>query len=209
MDKEIIKEEGDWRVTIERDEYADEPYDCGQPPLLRIETRYRTTAEHIMVGERPTTYDDRVEEAAIRWYQSGDHHLLEKYLRAFHGATVIKWYGPNNYTDYHYVVYDTPAWSESIGFDDKCAPRANYDAKTAVQMNEYTAYLEGEVYTYDVERRVKKIVIYCEKDGTEIRRTETDSWEPVDSCGGFYGEEWAKEAALEAFNDARNEPADA
>lgn len=203
MESEIIKEENDLRVSISRDEYPDEPYDCGQPPLIRIERRYGTSAEHVMVGERPTDNDDRIEEAAAHF--AGRLKLFEKYLRAFHGATVIKQYGPNNATDYTYIVYDTPAWVKSIGYDDKIAPRADYDAAKAVQMDEYIAYLEGDVYTYDVERKVhvksrKDIHVNGEPLRTEER--EYDEWELVDSCGGFYGEEYAREAALEALDYA-------
>ena len=72
-------------------------------------------------GMRPTDDDARIEEAAVHFAGSPD--LFEKYLRAFHGATVIKWYGPNQVTDYTYVAYDTPAWVKAIGFDDVISPR--------------------------------------------------------------------------------------
>ncbi len=212
-DKEIIKEEGDWRVTIKRDEYSNEPYDDGQSPLLRIDRGYGyggRSAEHVMVGGmRPTDSDARIEEAAARW--AGKPDLFEKYLRAFHGATVIKWYGPNQSTDYTYVTYDTPEWSECIGYDDKCAPRADYDGAKAVNMDEYIAYLEGDVYSFTVERKISvKETREIGFAGEYLRdeEYEYDTWEHVDSCGGHYGYEWAKQAALEAFDDAR-ESADA
>jgi hypothetical protein len=153
-----------------------------------------------MVGERPTGDDNRIEEAAVHFIGIGRPELFEKYLRAFHGATVIKQYGPNQSTDYTYIVYDTPAWVKSIGYDDKIAPRADYDAAKAVQMDEYIAYLEGEVYVYDVEKQVQWQATY---PASEVGRDHMNTWETVDSCGGFYGHQFAEEVAMEAFNNAK------
>ena len=203
---EIIKQEGDLRVTLSRDEYPDEPYDDGQCPIVRIErgSYSRGGAEHVMVGGmRPTDRDDRIEEALDHFMNIGHLDWFERYLRAYHGATVIKQYGPNQSTDYTYFAYDTPEWAEAIGFDDKIAPRADYDASKAVQMDEWIAYLEGDVFSYDVERRVnvhmtKKVT---REDGSDVGTIERDyaEWEHVDSCGGFYGYKYARECALEAL----------
>ncbi len=204
-ENEILKEENGWRVTLIKDEHADEPYDDGQSPLLRIEDRYsgyHASAEHIQVGSmRPTGNDERIEEAAQRWASKPE--LFEKYLRAFHGATTIKWYGPNNYTDHTYVTYDTSEWVKAVGFDDKVAPRSKYDGAKAVSMAEYRAYLEGDVYGYQVERRVNVASIrIISAHGQHLRTIESeyDEWEVVDSCWGFYGYTYARESALEAYD---------
>lgn len=199
---EIIKEEGDLRVTLSRDEYPDEPYDCGQCPIVRIDRRYgRADVGHVMVGDRPTDRDDAIEDALERCH--GDWRLFEKYLRAYHGVTKVIQYGPNNYTDYTYFAYDTPEWVTSIGFDDKIAPRSKYNAELSVQMNEWIAYLEGEVYTWNIERRVN---VHQERtttrmDGTLVSKVENDfaDWEHVDSCGGYYGYDYARQEALAAL----------
>lgn len=199
MDYDILKEENGLRVKLSIDEYPDEPYNDGQSPLLRLDRMGYgpPKAEHIMVGSmRPTSNDERIEEAAERWYQRGDHHMFEKYMRAFHGSTTFKWYGPNQSTDYTYVTYDTPEWAEAIGFDDVIAPRASYGGSKAVNMDEYIAYLEGEVYVYDVERQVQWQATYPPE---EVGREHMNTWETVDSCGGYYGYEYAKEEALVAF----------
>lgn len=195
MDYEILKEENGLRVKLVQDVYAEEPYNDGQCPLLRLNRMgHYPKAEHIMTGGmRPTDDDARIEEAAVHFAGSPD--LFEKYLRAFHGATVIKWYGPNQVTDYTYVAYDTPAWVKAIGFDDVISPRSDYDAARAVQMDEFIAFLEGYVYGYSVER-------------LETWHAETDpemtmeTWEDVDSCYGFYGYDHAEASALEAFETA-------
>ena len=200
---EILKEEDGLKVTLTRDEYPDEPYDCGQCPIVRIDRRYsRADVEHVMVGDRPTDRDDAIEDALERCH--GDWRLFEKYLRAYHGVTKVIQYGPNQATDYTYFAYDTPEWVTSIGFDDKIAPRSKYDAEKSVNMNEWIAYLENEVYTYDIERRVDIREIKTRiknEDPATIRTTQSEfaEWEHVDSCGGYYGYDYARQEALDAF----------
>jgi hypothetical protein len=204
MESEIIKEENGLRVSLMRGEYPDEPYDDGQPPLIRIDRGYGyggRSAEHIMIGSmRPTGDDSRIEEAAARW--AGEPDKFEKYVRAYHGATQVKWYGPTQSTDYTYVTYDTPAWRKAVGIAGGPVPGR------IVNMDEYIAYLEGEVYVYVVEREVhvkSKKDIHVNGEPLRTEESEYDEWEHVDSCGGFYGEEYAKEAALEALDYARTD----
>jgi len=193
---EILKEENNFRVKLINDEYASEPWDDGHSPLIRIERRYSESAEHVMVGSRPTGDDDRIAEAAARWSHPGDHAKFEKYLRAYYAVTQVKWYGPNDATDSTYVSYDTAAWREYVGAPEK-----------SVNMDEWISYLEGDVYGYRVERKVH---VYQDKrihsgDDFRTESTEYDEWEEVDSCWGFYGHEYATEAAEEALSEALND----
>jgi hypothetical protein len=195
---EIIKEDNGWRVRLVTEEYPDEPYDDGQSPLLRIDRGYaysNRSAEHVMATGRPTGDDSRIEEAAVRW--AGEPVKLEKYLRAYYGATQVVWYGPNQSTDYTYVTYDTAAWREYAGMSLPLP-------ENAVSLNEYRAYLEGHVYYYVVEQKVTwRAVNPVSDDPDYAEYPDRESWEETDSCGGYYGYEYARQCALEAFEAAR------
>jgi hypothetical protein len=192
---EIVETRGNWRVVLHIEEGPDEPYDDRQSPLLRLDTsgRYRSgtvRATHVMATGRPTYADARIEEAAERF--DGELSMLEKYLRAYHGTTQFVTWSSEDYT---YVSYDTPAWREYIGFDGKTAPMDGLP-EGAVNLDEYQAWCEGEVYWYVVEKRA-----HWTTEDEEIEDKERDTWEHVDSCGGYYGAEWAEEAAKEALDD--------
>ena len=189
----VVEERGDYRVLLKPEEYAEEPYFEGGPPILRIDRRWSRDTGHVMYYGRPTIDDSRIEEAARRWVYDLD--LLEKYLRAYYGTTVFKQYGPNQATDYTYVTYDTARWREYIGYPPGSQlPRAYAES---VNMDEYQAYLEGDVYYYQVQKRV-----YWTTDDPGY--DDEDRWEdtPDGTVGGFYGHKWAEEAAREALNDA-------
>lgn len=199
--EEILEtsEDGNYRVRLVLDEYADEPFDDRQSPLMRIDGE---RAEHIQIGSRPTDDDDRIEEAVNRWGSpsNDDWPLVEKYLHAYYGVTKIEtWYSGS----YWYVTYDSAAWQKFIGVGD---PQFPDFASPGPNMDEYKAWCEGEVYDYVVEKRVTTTTIVRELDGTEIRETVDNDWEDVDSCGGYYGYDYAEETAQEALA-AASEPA--
>jgi hypothetical protein len=180
-------------VVLIADEYPDEPYDDGQSPLLRLDINgYRgNRAEHVMATGRPLDDDARIEQAAERW--GSDFRLLEKYLRACYGVTKVEtWHSGS----YWYVTYDPAAWREHVG-----APAGSVD------MSEYRAYCEGDVWGYAVERRVTWKPVDAPADDDVTMQT----WETVDSCFGFYGSdgangEYLRETALEAFESACGPP---
>lgn len=190
--EEILEtsEDGRFRVKLVLDEWPDEPYDDGQSPLIRIErTSYGIRAEHIMATGRPLDDDEHVEEAIARWGtpSSPDWRLVEKYLRAFHGVTKIEtWYSGS----YWYVTYDPARWREHVG-----APEGSVD------MSEWRAYVEGDVWGWVVE---KSVTWHTDDPGHD----DKDEWEHVDSCGGYYGSngangDYLKSCAREALLDAQ------
>lgn len=186
----VLETRGDYRVLLRQDPYPDEPYDDGQSPILRINrTRWAWDAAHVMVGGRPTDDDSRIEEAAARW--AHDLNLLEKYLRAYHGTTVFKQYGPNQATDYTYVTYDTERWREYVWPAELGYPVPD---GAGVNMDEYQAWLEGDVYFYQVQKRV---TWHTDDDDYD----DETRWEdvPDGTVGGFYGYEYAKQEALDAL----------
>jgi hypothetical protein len=176
-------DDGRFRIRLIADEYAEEPYDDFQSPLLRVEYTSRGwIAEHVMATGRPTGDDARIEYAAGCW--GSDFRLLEKYLRANYGTREIEtWHS----SDYWYVTYDTAAWRAYIGSGE--------DAETPhplISMTEYKAWCEGDCWGWAVERNVTWV---REDDERETRAT----WEQESSCSGYYGSDYAKESALEAF----------
>jgi hypothetical protein len=179
---ETIETSGNYRVQLVIDEAAGEPYDDGGAPIMRLEYQGGYWhAEHVDSGGRPHDGDGRIEEAAQRW--GTDFDLLEKYLRAYHGTTKLQtWHSG----DYWYLAYDTAPWRDYTG------ARADLIAGEDL-MAEYRAYAEGDVWGYVVERQVT-----WHADDYDDR----DSWEPVDSCWGFYGHDYARQSALEALASA-------
>ena len=61
--------------------------------------------------------------------------------------------------------------------------RENAIASMKAEVQGYSSYLEGDCYGYVVEELAE--------DGDE---TDSGDWEEVDSCWGFLGREWAKQA---------------
>jgi hypothetical protein len=161
--EEILEtsENGRFRVKLVLDEYPDEPYDDGQSPLMRLDyTSSGWRAEHIMATGRPLDADSYVEEAVARW--GSDFRLLEKYLRAYFGVTKIEtWHSGS----YWYITYDPASWREHVG-----APEGSVD------MSEYRAWCEGDVWGYVVEKRVTW-------HASDPDYADEDRWEATDdSC---------------------------
>lgn len=183
----ILEERNGFRVRLVLDQDADQPYDETGPPLVRIYPR-SGNVESLRSAGSP-----QIAEAVERWGTpaSPGWKLVEKYLRAFHGTQNIETYYSG---EYWYIAFDTEDWIKSIGFDDVTAPRGNY--KPWPMLAEWKAWVEGDVYGYIVEKQARwaKMV-----DGVADESDDMTTWETVDSCWGFYGDEYAKEAALEAF----------
>jgi hypothetical protein len=181
---EVLETRGNYRVRLVPDEDAEEPYNCGQSPLIRISHRSGYPhAEHVMADERPTGHDKRIEYAFTRWY-SGDEATLRKYLRAFHGMTRWEEYRSQDYT---YVTYDTAEWRAYTGFSADSPMPDN-----AVNLDEYRAWCEGDVYGWIVEKQVN----WTDDDADN----HTQTWEEEASRWGYYGYEYAEESAREALD---------
>lgn len=176
-DDGVLEEEGRYRIRLVPDEDAQEPYDDGQSPLLRMDAR-SGNAEHIQAGSRPANDDERIEEAADRWGTPGDPgwELFERYLKAFYGVTQVEyWYSGS----YWYVTYDSAAWREYTG-----APPGSAD------LSEYRAWCEGDCWGWVIEQNTTWV--------SADDFPDHDSWEDVDSCWGYYGD-YARVAALEEW----------
>ena len=199
---ETLEERDGYRVRLEVDEYPETPYDDSQSPLLRIDGGYYgvRSVEHIQVGStRPTDDDAAIENAVSHWHTTpsdSDWHLFERYLRAFFGVTEIETYYSG---DYWYVTYNSRAWRKAIGWEtDEQDAEALAKGFAKPNMEEYKNWINGEVYFYVVEKDVEWRKVDPTTDDPDYLDT-MHTWETVDSCGGYYGDEYAREAAMEAF----------
>jgi hypothetical protein len=191
-DENIIESNDNYRVRIGIDSSPEQPYDDGGWPIMRMDTgSYGTNVTHIDSGGRSHVMDSNVESAISQWGSPSSPywHFVEKYLRAFHGVTKIQWYRSN---DYWYVAYDSADWREYVGFEGPM-PEGGWPYQDEKPLAEWEAYINGEVYYYVVEQRF----MWQQVDNPEVSLMET--WEQVDSCGGFYGYDYAVEAAREAY----------
>jgi hypothetical protein len=190
MTVEVLEERGGLRVIMEYDQDPEEPYDEGASPLLRIDLSAGST--HVDHGNwnRAAT-DRRVENAVSHWQTTPsdrDWRLFEKYLRAYLGVTKVETWRSGSYW---YVTYDPAAWREELG-----APEGS------IGLEEYRAWCEGETYCWQVQKQVT----WSAANYDYLEYPDRVTWEPVDSCGGYYGYEYAAEEAREAFKDALTEP---
>lgn len=199
---EIIKETDSLRVSIEVDEYASEPWGDCYAPTFRFETGVGATA--LVFGNAdPSGADDRIVEALNRWgdpSSPGFARLFEKWARAYLGTTKVDtWYSDG--LRGWYVALDTAAWRETVG-----AP----SPLTEDMLHDVRAWAEGDVFVVTAEQRVhvkyRKDKYLPEADQSfESEASEYDEWEHVDSCGGFYGWDSAREGAAEMFDQYSEE----
>lgn len=170
--------DGQYRAILVLDTDADEPYNDGATPLIRTDG-YRAEAVNAQADEYAEAYN--------RFSELPDNYeAFERYLRIFHGARNVKTYGPNRATNYQHITFDTDEWAEVVG----CPEEHREDA---ADMDEYIAYLEGDVYVTQLERTEPGA---CGHDGC----TDHTDWVVVDSIGGFYGDnEYTRQAYREYF----------
>lgn len=194
---EVLDQRDGLRVRLVPDEYPGEPYDDGRSPILRLHPLrwwggWRAEYIDTIGGYAPAAINDIV-TAAQKW--AGEPDLFERYLRMVHGTTEIEWYDSRPGSgDYVYVTFDTADWRAHHGLPDQ--PTGNID------MSDWRAYCEGDVYGYLIEERA---TWHRVDDGNSSPSTR-ESWEQIDSWWGFYGHDYAEDTAIERFNELAPEP---
>lgn len=190
MRGEILEERGNYRVLLTPDDYADEPWDGTGPPVIRV---YRDgSPEFIDHSERPLENDGAI-ASALTWFGTPNHRDFErkfvKYLKAYYGVTKVEtWHSGEAW----YITYDPADWRAFIGFPPGATLPDSYPA--SVNLNEWQAWANGEVYSYTVQKRV---TWHTDDDDYD----DETRWEdvPDGTVGGFYGYEYAKQEALDAL----------
>jgi hypothetical protein len=188
---EVLATRGDLRVRLVLDDCADEPYDGGRSPILRLyplRSWGGWRAEYIdSIGAYTPAAADHIMTAAQKW--AADPDLFERYLRMFHGTTTVQWYdGRRGGGDFVYVTFDTADWRAHYDLSDHIA--------ALVDLSDWRAYCEGDVYGYIVEQRATWQRTNPAGEVVDTRET----WEPVDSYWGFYGHQYAETAGRSAFD---------
>lgn len=190
MLNDVVMVQGDMRVRLVREDAPDQPYHDGRSPVLRLCPLGGggCRADYIDgIGGFPPSAIRQIVGAAGRWCR--DRDLFERYLRMFHGTTAIEWYdGRCDGGDYLYVTFDTADWRRHHGLAG---------GSGAVDMSDWRAYCEGEVYGYAIEERATWRRASQAGAASEIMQT----WELVDSRWGHYGTDYAERAARQAFRD--------
>jgi hypothetical protein len=180
---EVIEERDGYRVRLELDDSAERPYDDGAVPILQIDGGYYSGDTAEPFNKQAAGFESaysRLGECAT----SSSHHreVFARYLRIFHGAVSVQEWNVGVSREYGYIGFDTAAWRASMGITDTERLAAeNY-------LQEVAAWASGDVYGYIVEKYDADA-----DDWYEI--TDGASW-------GFYGDEYASQAAREALQTA-------
>ncbi len=197
---DIVKENDSYRVRLEYDDSGEKPYDEGAVPILSREFgRYSNRWE--AVNEQGKDFESIISELYNRF--DNEEEVIERFLKIFHGAYSVEW---SSSQDNRYLAFDTAAWREHVGLSDEWLDRDSDikqdRSKLAVgSLSEIMAWANGEVYGWIVERKLATYTTYKDPTtGETVRETESEDWEIMDSCWGFYGDEYAREAATEEFD---------
>lgn len=194
---DIVKENENYRVRLEYDDSGEKPYDEGAVPILSREFRgysYRFEG----VNEQGKAYEDAVTDAWNRFNHDDD--VLARWLRIFYGAYSVIWDSSENNA---YLAFDTAAWREKVGLSDEWMNYHLLDRQTLAEgsLSEVMAWANGEVFGWILERRL--VTHTTHKDpvtGETVKELESEDWEVMDSCWGFFGDKYAREAAAEEFD---------
>lgn len=170
----------EYRVSIVPDQDAQEPYDDGQWPILRLE-RHRGQGTYVEpFNDAAKGFEDKFAALMVRSTgRLAPAELFERYLRIFHGVSQFRTYGPNQGTDYTYMAFDTKAWRESVGWTDERGGIAVMAEEKPLA--EIQAYVEGDVWGWISEKRWNP----------DEDQEDDEGWEAIESVWGYYGKSHA------------------
>lgn len=184
---EVVSTSADenYRVVLVRDQYAEVPDWDGQAYVFDVSYYGRYTVdliqESVDPGDPYAIEVDVAVERAIRWWGT-DWDLVERYLRIFHDVVKVERYDRTGGGTLLAVVTAVLAerWRCSVEL-----------IQEQDHLKEWRAWDEGDVYGYEIQQRVRWT--------TDADFEDREEWEHVDSCWGYYGSEWAEDAASEAL----------
>lgn len=181
-DEDVVEERDGYRVRLEYDDSPEKPYDDGAVPILTYD-QGRVEA----FNSQAEDYVSAVSEVLDRH----DWDTLERFVKIFYGAVKMdRWYS-DGFRGY-YIAFDTAEWREKVGAPEDRLKDEDY-------LSETRAWAEGDVYGYIVEKNLHYTKTYAEDPSYS---EEGDEWVEVSdgSCWGFYGREYAEQAAREALD---------
>lgn len=180
-------ENGRYRLTLEQDMYPESPDYDGQGYVFALD--YRFTGPTVVECLSEPTGDpwtpeiaDALSSAVNRWDLESDN--TRRYLAMFHDVVSMDTYHQRSGGQFVMLVTNAMCdeWGVPVG--------APYRRETA-DLHDWKALDEGDVYAYAIEE-----LVMWHADGRE----DEERWETLDSCAGFYGYDYARESALEAFS---------
>lgn len=186
-------------VVVEQDTDAQGPDGDAYAPAYWIATR--GYGMHV-VGNAGSTFDDR--DAADSWVAAFDRaprrryldreDFADRFMRVFHDTAVAR----VSTSDGWILLLNTPAYRVHVGIDNADGTRALNGAGEPI--DDSIAYgLEGELETFKawVDGDVYGVG-YAVDAGRVLEDAEIDfsRYEVSLECWGFYGLEYAREAAL-------------
>lgn len=188
----VVLDDGtEYRALIQRMDYADEPYDDGAWPILRLDySRYSDV--------KAQAFNKQAEPYVMAWNELNDRlYGSDNLMRAFglwvklyHGGTRLVTYGRENtrQTDHTYLAFDTAGWREKVG-----APLENM--ATEDPLSEVRAWIEGDVYGITVQHRWNPDNRLDDPDVGWHGHGDGWTW-------GYYGDKYAEEEAKQQLENA-------
>jgi hypothetical protein len=185
-DEDVVASQGDLRVILRREEYADNPREA-----------FDQTCNVVMVPSSYCPPDKDGGPFAEQWRRLTDGHrtrdavlIFERYVAINEGRTLYD----TPYDGPSCIWYTTPYLRRNGKWVWPQEPTADeMDALLRAERDEYRAWAEGDVWGWEVQRSVS----YQRTDGQP--GGEHSHWEHVDSCGGYYGRKYAEQQAREAL----------
>jgi hypothetical protein len=186
MTRKVERKGVEYRLVIEQDEFPTSPTEYDDPGAFIVTTRNRE------FEEVPEGWNcDRAALIAAGKAEGEDGKLRAFPLYAYVHSGVALSMGRE-------YPFDCPWDSGQIGFvmEDPAElnPAAKPGEQAALKVEEWNQYLSGDVWNYSVER-VSKCNMGC------------GHAETVDSCGGFYGRDWAEKEGRAALRRAKRDAA--
>jgi len=204
---DVIDEYQEYRLVLLHDPDVDKPYNEGSSPLVQFSISWRdTTVDIDQVGITNYALPDSIINALDHFgaHDEQARETFERYLRIFHGMRSIVWMvdHPSASLAYSYVTFDTEDWRTKMGLTEEyLAEHPDVEGDGFANLDEFQAWIEGDVYGYRIERKQRWLPVNDENEVVSfLSTTEMTTWEDEDACFGFYGHDVALGAAGEAFD---------
>lgn len=175
--------DGTQRVVLIHDTDPIQPDGDVYAPIIKVDIN-AFEIDAFAVTEGSEKYSEAFKRLETSFSRFQIVNVFKRYLRIFHGTRKVTTYGPNNYTDYMYIGFDTDEWAEEVGCDD--------DHREHDTLSDHRAWLEGDTYGIKLQKLETGA---CGHEGCE----EHTGWVEEESVWGFYGEEHAKGSATYYF----------
>ena len=195
--------DGVFRVRLVRDDDPHRPEDDGQTPILQCEFAgygYGGPPRAIAFNKQAAPYVehfDRMVGDDTSKPRSERIRAFKGYLRAVHGTKHIETYNWGAGDRPNLMAFDTREWREAMGITDLTVDTA------AQSLVDVKAWAEGDVWGVVVEELVRFRKVYLYANGNPTGDTDLASeWAENDTTWGYYGREYAEQAAREALASA-------